>query len=118
MGTVNDKGHDMSTTTALHRRDQTGSADRSAASTPRLIGEPEPSTAMSESNIIALGAAVAEDGLAAHAVALFDLARAAAFLVPVSASVLASVREPEVARLRAFARVSAALVNSFQSARA
>ena len=108
----------MSTTTTLDRRDQTDSADRSAASTLRLTEEHEPSAAMSESDIIALGVAVAEDGLAAHDAAIFDLARAAAFLVPVSASVLASAREPEVARLRAFARVSAALVNSYENTRA
>ena len=49
------------------------------------------------------------DGLAGHEASVQAVARRARSLVPVAASVLGDAREPLVARLRAFAVVTAAL---------
>ena len=56
-----------------------------------------------------LGHGIADDGLERHAASVADVARAGRSLVPVAAAVLADPAEPSVARLRAFAIVSAAL---------
>lgn len=63
-----------------------------------------------------LGERVADDGLAAHYEQLMHVAHLALAVSPTAASVLADVREPGVARARALAVVSAALVRAQSAA--
>ena len=70
---------------------------------------------MTEAEIADLGAAVAVDGLAAHRRHVEQLASQGVTVAPVAAGVLASEREPEVARLRAFAVVASALARKMST---
>ena len=65
-----------------------------------------------EAQIAAFGVAVHDHGLAAYPLLVQELARAGRNVSPAAAAVLASEDEPTVARERALAVVSAALVHA------
>jgi hypothetical protein len=69
------------------------------------------------SYLASLGALVAADGIDAHLGHLVAVAHAAQAVVPAAAAVLTDTREPEIARLRALAIASAAVLRDTAAAR-
>jgi hypothetical protein len=71
----------------------------------------------SEAQVAEFGVAVHDHGLAAYPLLVQELAQAGRNVSPTAAAVLASESEPTVARERALAVVSAALVRTHSSSR-
>ena len=71
----------------------------------------------SESSLAALGVAIDEHGLTAYSALILEVADMGAPYAPVAAAILGDAREPETARLRAFATVSTALARELEESR-